>query len=88
VFTSPPPPNLKSLLTQLECLVFTLKVIEGGKDALEEKILEDMFQGKVCPSDLDRLRPRGRLHLVKNDSRPVSKSRIPLPLDWMEDKTN
>lgn len=64
----------------------TLKVIEGGKEALEEKILEDMFNGSVCPKDIDKLRPCGELKLVKSNPNLSSKHRISLPLAWIENK--
>lgn len=70
-------------------LVVELKVIEGGKALLEEKILHDMFRGEVSSEDIDRLRPCGDLWLVTNDSdkAPRAKRRVAIPEDWLDDKT-
>ena len=44
------------MVTQFEviglALVVKLKVIEGGKAQLEEKILQDMFRGEVSSEDI------------------------------------
>lgn len=66
-----------------------LKVIEGGKAELEEKILKDMFRGEVSSEDIDRLRPCGNLWLVSNDSAEsrLAERSFSIPLDWLDDQS-
>lgn len=70
-----------------------LKMIEGGKAALEEKILKDMFRGEVKSEDIDRLRPCGELRLVSSQKDPLeikvaaAKRSFSMPVDWLDDKT-
>lgn len=66
-----------------------LKVIEGGKAELEEKILKDMFRGEVSSEDIDRLRPCGNLWLVtsESDKAPRADRSFAIPLDWLDDQT-
>lgn len=67
-----------------------LKVIDGGKAELEEKILKDMFSGQVSSEDIDRLRPCGDLKLVASNGQPKSQRAVrsvTLPLDWIDDQT-
>jgi len=69
--------------------VVKLKVIEGGKPQLEEKILQDMFRGEVSSEDIDRLRPCGNLWLVSSDGdkAPHARRSFSIPVDWLDDKT-
>lgn len=84
------------MVTQFEviglALVVKLKVIEGGKAQLEEKILQDMFRGEVSSEDIDRLRPCGDLSLVSSDGKnsghpPRAQRSFSIPIDWLDDKT-
>lgn len=43
-----------------------LRVIEGGRKALENKVIKSMLRGQVCVEDLDKLKPWGKLHLVRS----------------------
>lgn len=69
--------------------MLNLKVIEGGKVELEEKILKDMFRGEVNSEDIDRLRPCGNLWLVasKEGKAPRAERSFAIPMDWLDDKT-
>ena len=70
-----------------------LKVIEGGKASLEEKILKDMFRGAVKSEDIDRLRPCGNLRLVSSQKEPIeinvgaSRRAFSMPVDWLGDRS-
>ena len=66
-----------------------LKVIEGGKAELEDKILKDMFRGEICSDDIDRLRPCGNLWLVndENTKSPRAERSFSMPLDWLDDQS-
>lgn len=70
-------------------VVVKLRVIEGGKAELEEKILQDMFRGEVSSDDIDRLRPCGELWLVsaESDKAPRAKRSFSIPVDWLDDQS-
>lgn len=46
--------------------LMTLRLIQGGRQLLEESILEKVALGTVCVEELDRLRPWGKLCLVSS----------------------
>ena len=41
-----------------------LRVIDGGRRKLENRVIKNMMSGQVCSDDLDRLKPWGNLSLV------------------------
>ena len=47
-----------------------LRVINGDRDRLEDKILDDLLAGKVCHEDFERLRSLGDLKLVYSAPEP------------------
>lgn len=42
-----------------------LRVIDGGRKSLENKVIRNMLRGQVCVEDLDKLKPWGKLYLVR-----------------------
>lgn len=54
------------------------RVIDGGRKALEDRVLENMMKGIVCEDELHRLRPWGELHLVNKNPKAAS----PEEPDW------
>ncbi|MFX4227623.1 MAG: hypothetical protein ACFHHU_06985 [Porticoccaceae bacterium] len=43
-----------------------LRVIDGGRKSLENKVIKNMLRGQVCVEDLDKLKPWGNLYLVQD----------------------
>ncbi len=41
-----------------------LRVIDGGRRKLENRVIKNMMNGQICSDDLDRLKPWGNLSLV------------------------
>ena len=41
-----------------------LRVIQGGRQSLENEIMKQIAQGKICREALEKLKPKGRLYLV------------------------
>jgi len=52
-----------------ETAVPILKVIEGGRKHLESAVMKQMAEGNLSPALVERLEPKGKLHLVY--SRPI-----------------
>ena len=49
-----------------------LRVINGGRRKLENRVIKNMLRGEVCSNDLDKLKPWGNLTLVGSNAKPQS----------------
>ena len=52
-----------------------LRVIEGRRREIEEKVLRDMLKGDICDEDLLRLERWGKLYLVVNNLPAIGSGR-------------
>ncbi len=62
-----------------------LRVIDGGRKQLENRVIKSMMRGQVCAEDLDRLKPWGDLHLVGQPPSRETRLNDPIPPSTSED---
>tara|TARA_R110002073_G_scaffold321716_1_gene497933 strand:- start:3 stop:209 length:207 start_codon:yes stop_codon:yes gene_type:complete len=65
-----------------------LRVIDGERRKLENRVIKSMMRGQVCSEDLDRLKPWGNLSLVGSNRQAQSSDSEEITTHHSEDSVN